>query len=440
MNKKIIFLSAGIMMSAAAFAQKDKLREATKELETATSLKSNQDLAAPSYTKAKDAIDLAVNHPDTKDKPQTWETKAGIYIGMQENAKLNADNPYQQGIEALKKATELDPKWASSEQAVNLIANAGFYSFNDAVKTYNQSHYNEAYKLFQQTKTLLGEEKDKRFILMPIIDTIRAQAVMFMGYTAYYDAINDAGRQAQQLDEAIKNLNLSKASPYLAQESNIYLVLAQAYDKKGDKANQTATIEEGLKKFPSDQNLRALDLNAAISGGSKDEAVKKLQEAIDKDPKNPDLYMNLGILNYTIAYPSDGSSNAESAAYASKAEANYKKTVELAPENGTYNFQLGSLYYNNASRILTTMNTLGTSKADQAKYDLLSKDKDAEFAKALPYLEKARDIFNARRSKLTGEEMKEFANTLVGLKEIYTRIDQPEKSAAAKKLLNEINQ
>lgn len=439
MNKKIIFLSAGIMMSAAAFAQKDKLREATKELETATSLRSNADLSAVSYTKAKDAIDLAVNNPDTKDKPQTWETKAGVYIGMQENAKLNADNPYLQGIEALKKAIEMDPKWSTSEQAVNLTANAGFHSFNDAVKTYNASHYNEAYKLFQQTKNLLGEDKDKRFILMPIIDTIRAQAVMFIGYTAYYDAINDASRQAQQLDEAIKNLNLSKASPYLAAESNIYLVLAQAYEKKGDKAGQTAAIQEGLKKFPSDQNLRALDLNAAISGGSKEDAVKKLQEAINKDPKNPDLYMNLGILNYTIAYPASGTPNPEAATYASKAEENYKKTVELAPENGTYNFQLGSLYYNNASRILTTMNGLGTSKADQVKYDQLSKDKDAEFTKALPYLEKARDIFNAKRSKLNGEEMKEFVNTLVGLKEIYTRLDQTEKSAATKKLLDEVN-
>jgi len=438
MNKKIIFLSAGIMMSAAAFAQKDKLKEATKELDNATALKASADLAAASYTKAKDAIDQAVNHPDTKDKPQTWETKAGIYIGMQENEKLNADNPYLQGIEALKKAAEMDPKWATGSAAISLTANAGFYSYNNGVNTYNKNQYSEAYKLFSQTKDLLGEDKDKRFVLMPIIDTIRAQAVMFKGLSSYYDALGDEANQGAKLDEAIRNLNLAKTSPYLSNESSVYLVLAQAYEKKGDKAGQAATIQEGLKKFPNDQNLRALDLNATISGGSKEEAIKKLQDAINKEPNNPDLYMNMGILNYTIAYPS-GSTNPEAATYAAKAEENYKKAVELKPENGTYNFQLGSFYYNNASRILTAMNALGTSKADQVKYDQLNKEKDAEFAKAVPYLEKSRDIFNASRNKLNGEEMKEFVNTLIGLKEIYSRTEQTEKSAATKKLLDEVN-
>src|ERR1700748_1274767 len=127
MNKKIIFLSAGIMMSGAAFAQKDKLKEAKNNLETATAVaQKSPDLAVTAYTKAKEAIDLAVVNADTKDKPETWQVKAGIYIGMQGNPKLYADNPYKEGLAALKKAIELNPKLSADPQIIQMTANGAF--------------------------------------------------------------------------------------------------------------------------------------------------------------------------------------------------------------------------------------------------------------------------------------------------------------------------
>lgn len=441
MNKKVVLVFTGIMISAGAFAQRAKLNEAKSNLEKASVYgKASPDLALPLYTAAKAAIDLAAVNPDTKDKPDTWQTKAGIYIGMQENPKLNADNPYKEGIVALNKAIELNPKLSTDEQVINMLANASFYSFNDGIKLYNESHYSDAYALFNQSKTLLGEDKDKRFASMPIIDTIRAQAIMFMGFNAYYGANEPGANLNEKMDDAIKNLNTIKNSPYLTEQSNVFLVLSQAYEKKGDKTNQAATIAEGLKRFPDDKNLKALDLNYSIESGTKDEAITKMEQAISKDPSNADLYLNLGILNYNIAYPKGGTPNAKADEYLAKAEAAYKKTVELAPENGTYNFQLGSLYYNNASRIMTVMNSLGTSKADQAKYDQLDKEKNAEFQKALPYLEKTKDIFYPKKDRLTKDQMTEYINTLTGLKEIYARTEQTDKLAEARKLLKEVTE
>jgi len=442
MNKQVIFLSAGIMMSAAAFAQKDKLRDAKNNLETATTAaKASADLAAPAYTKAKEAIDLAVNNPDTKDKPETWLTKAGIYIGMQENPKLNADDPYKEGISALKKAMELNPKYNTDPQVIQLLVAGSFYDFNTGINQFNKGQYPLAYSTFKESADLLGPDKDKRFILTPMVDTIRAKAIMYAGRNAYYAGAAADGN-AEMIGNAITNLSASKSSPYLEDDdkSVVYLNLAQAYEKKGDKANQTATINEGLKKYPNDQNLKNLDLNAAIQGGSQTEAIAKMEDAAAKDPKNAAYQMNLGILYYTVAYPSGGKSPADAAAYSAKAEAAYLKALAIEPENASYNFQIGSYYYNNASRAINEMNSLGTSKADQAKYDQLNKEKDEMFKKSLPYLEKARDLFNAKRTKLNKDEGKEFINTLTGLKEIYSRMDQPEKSAEAKKLLNEITE
>ena len=446
MNKKVIFLSTGIMMSVAAFAQKDKLKEATKQLETATAsgqLK-QEELATTAFSKAKEAIDLAAVNPDTKDKPETWQTKAGIYIGMQGSPKLNADNPYKEGIVALKKAIELNPKLGSDPQMIQWMANGAFYGYNDAINDFNASKYESSYNTFKQSADLLGPDKDKRFILIPEVDTIRAKSIMFAGRNAYYAALApNAGNKSEMLSNAVVNLNSSKSSPYITNEErvNVYLNLSQAYEAQGDKTNQTAILKEALGKYPDDKNLKNMDLNMSIAGGSKDEAMQKMQAAADKEPNNADYQMNLGMLYYDAAYPKGGATSAKSAEYATKSEAAYAKAVSIDPNNGTYNFQLGSFYYNNASRIIGEMNNLGTSKADQVKYDDLNKQKDEMFKKSLPYLEKSRDVFNAKRTNkqpISTEEGKEFVNALTGLKEIYSRMDQPEKSAEAKKLLNEI--
>jgi hypothetical protein len=440
MNKKIIFLSAGIMMSGAAFAQKDKLKEAKNNLETATALgQKSPDLAVTAYTKAKEAIDLAVVNPDTKDKPETWQVKAGIYIGMQGSPKLNADNPYKEGLAALKKAVELNPKLSSDPQIIQMTANGAFYGYNDGINDFNNQKYAEGYTIFRSSADLLGPDKDKRFVLMPVVDTIRAKSIMFAGRNAYYGSLG-AANKSEMLTNAVANLSSVKSSPYITDEErvNVYLNLAASYEAQGDKANEETVLKEAISRYPDDKNLKNMDLNMAISGGSKDEAIQKMQAAADKEPNNADYQMNLGMLYYDAAYPKGAAASPKASEYAGKAEASYLKAVAIDPNNGTYNFQLGSLYYNNASRIIGEMNNLGTSKADQAKYDNLNKQKDEMFKKSLPYLEKARDIFNANRTKLNAEEGREFINTLTGLKEIYSRMDQPEKSAEAKKLLGEI--
>ncbi|MFA6060157.1 MAG: hypothetical protein WC756_18285 [Taibaiella sp.] len=442
MNKKMLFLTAGIMMATVSFAQKDKLKEASKELEKATTnLKDKPDEAAAAYQKGKEAINAASVHPDTKDKAETWLTKAGIYMGMQENPKLNADNPYREGITALKKALELDKKLETDQKVVNLLANGAFYSYNDGISTYNKSKFPEAYALFKDGQELLGQDKDKRFILMPVIDTIRAQSRMFMGLVSYYDSEN--GKNTSKINDAITVLEPLKNSAYLSSDylANIYIVLAQSYEKKGDKEKQLATIKEGKQKFPSDQNIDALEVNYALENGTHGEAIKKMEESIAKNPTNPELQLNLGILYTTLAKPAGGAAPpANAAEYRKNAETAYQKAISLAPDNGTYNYQLGSFYFNQAAEIITTMNNLGNGKEDQKQYNELNKQKDELFAKALPSLEKSRSLFEAKgANKLNADERKSYYNCLTGLKEIYVRMDQTDKAAEVRAKINELN-
>jgi len=445
MNKKTLMLLTGIVISSGVFAQKAKLNEAIKELEKSqdeTRTMSKLPEESPLFLKAqanqkeallkaKAAIDLAAADAATKDNAKTWFTKAGIYVGLQGVEGLNADKPFKEGAAAYNKAVEMDKKLASDEQVPNLLANIGFNYFNDGIQTYNNSKYQDAYQSFKDGVAFLGSDKDKRFASMPMVDTIRAQSKMFMGYTAYY---------ADNYTDAVAMLNEAKSSPYLAGESNVYLLLAQAYEKQGNKEAQLATLKEAKQKFPNDKNIANAELNYFISSGKQEEMTAKLEEAIVKEPSNPELYVNLGIIYAGIANPPKGTAApANAAELRTKAEAAYKKAAELAPENGSYNYQLGAFYFNQGADINGQMNNLGTSKADLAKYNVLLKERDELFAKSLPGLEKSKDLFGANEKKLNSEQRKFYWDGLNALRQVYVIQDSLDKAKAIKEKMNSLD-
>lgn len=429
MFKKFLFIALSVTLSASVFAQKAKVNEAIKELEKAQTAeaKSDQAAATEAYQKAKAAIDAAMTDESTKANAKTLFTKAGIYLGMQNSTQLNADNPYKEGIHALKEAMTLDKKYEKEGQTYNLLANAAFYFYNDGISTYNRNEYDAAYNLFKEGADLLGPDKDKRFMLMPVIDTIRAQSRMFMGYTSFYDG---------KYDVALPLLEEAKTSTYLTgQESNIYMVLAQVYEKTGKTEAQLAILKEGKEKFPNDKNLANMELNYYINSGKQEEMVAKLEEAIAKDPANPELPFNLGIVYEGMAKPTTGAAPANATELMNKAEAAYKKAAGLAPDNGNYAYQYGAFFFNQAAEISKDMNNLGTSKAEQAKYNQLKTEQDVLFEKALPLLEKSEELFSGKKASLQGSELDFYRQTLEALRNIYTTKDMEAKATAVREKL-----
>ncbi len=423
MFKKFLFVALSLSIGIHGFAQKAKVNEAIKEMEKAQTASSKSDAAAEgtAYQNAKAAIDQALSDESTKSNAKAWYAKAGIYLGMQNNSQLNASNPYKEGLAALKQAIALDKKYEKDPQTYNLLANSAFYLYNDGVQTYNSNQFDAAYNLFKEGADLLGPDKDKRFMLMPIVDTIRAQSKMFMGYSSFY---------AEKYELTIPLLLEAKASPYLdGQEANIYMVLAQAYEKTGKSTEQLATIREAKQKLPNDKNIANLELNYYINSGKQEEMVSKLEEAAAKDPNNPELPFNLGIVYEGMAKPESGTPPANATELMKKAEGAYKKAAEIAPDNGNYSYQYGAFYFNQAAALSTQMNNLGTSKEDGIKYNQLKGEQDALLDKALPLLEKSEQIFQAKKSSLKGEELNFYRQTLEALRNIYTTKDMEAKAS-----------
>lgn len=404
MNKKILFLTGILFMSLFSYAQKSKVREANKEINNFNDAKAKVNVSGQkdALTKAKAAIDEAVKDPSTSEDAKTWISKAIIYMNMQEVESLNSENPYLEAQKSLKKAMELDPKLNNDDDVVRLSYQGALYSFNDGVNFYNESKFEKSYESFANAISYLGEEKSKRFNKYPV-DTIRAQAQMLQAYDAYY---------LERTDEAIQLLTKVAKNPFLANQSGIYLLLAQAYQKKGDQKNELKSLEDGLAKYPTDQNLKNAKLNFLMASGN----YKELEDASNADPNNIELLFSLGIIYQGLGMPESGIETKESKLYLNKAEELYKRVLSSDEENGVYNYQLGAFFFNQAAQKSSVMNDLPIS--EKVKYEQTKNERDALLEKALPLLEKSRSIFGKSRN-LNSEEKNFQLQALQALAKIY---------------------
>lgn len=423
MKFKFLLFTIGTVITVSSFAQKAKINDAAKALETAQKLLLLQKTteAAEPLNQAKAAIDAAVSDPSTASNGKAWYTKAAIYMAMQEVPSLNNSNPYKDALTALSKSVELDKKNANEEQYPNLLSNGAFYTFNDGVNSMNNSKYEDAYNLFLQTNNLLGGDNYNKFFKdNKQIDSIISKAKLFEGYSAFY---ND------KYDVAVPLLKAAADNKITAGESNIYLLLSQAYEKLGKKDEQAAIIEAGKKKFPNDKNITAAELNYYISNGKQSEMVSKLEDAINQDPNNAVLPFNLGIVYRDMAKPGEAPTP-EKEGYFKKAEENYLRAISLAPNNYSYLFELGALYYNKAGYYNNKMMNAGTDNASlKLIADDLQPNRDKYFGKASEYLEKARTQFKSNKSKLTPTDVDDYKNTLQALNAIYVNLDKNDKAS-----------
>lgn len=427
LSKALIF-TAAIAISLPAAAQRSNIRKAKNELKDAASSTGNPGAEILALQKAKAAIDTAVKDEKTKNDPDAWLTQATVYISLQGNSNLSEGHPYLISYAALEKAFSLDPSYKSNADAIPVIVRTAFYSFNDGVNAFNGSKYDSAINCMNRTLDLLGMKEDSRFAAHKDVDTIRAQSKMIAGYSAYYSGKND---------KAIELLQDCAQSPYLQKNgANIFLLLSQAYEKAGNKDKELSTIEDGLKKYPNDDNLKNSEMNYYVASGNTNMLIEKLKKSTEEDPNNPQTYFNLGILYDQLANPKTGDAPANQEELSQKAETALNKAIQLNPDDPQMNYQLAAHYYNQAAAVNNVMSKMSAN--DMTKYNALQKKRDALFSKALPLLEKAKVIYKSKSSSLTGEDLNFYKGALEALANIYTIQNKLDKAKENRDILNSL--
>mgnify|MGYP000188242843 CR=1 FL=1 len=213
-------------------------------------------------------------------------------------------------------------------------------------------------------------------------------------------------------------------------DAAIYDGMYKIASAKGDKDAAGKYLAEGREKYPEESSLLFTEINFLLGEGRLDELTSKLDQAIAKEPENTSLYATLGQVYeklYTTA--NEKGDQAEADKYYELARGKYEEGLAKDPEAARLIYSLGAMIYNRGAAMSQELVELGNdfSKEGQKKYESMKTVVDEEFAKALPYFQKA---------EMTDPND---INTLIALKEMYARTDDYEVSGEFKARIEKIN-
>jgi tetratricopeptide (TPR) repeat protein len=412
--KKIAKLFIALCIPVIAFPQSAKVQTAYRNLQD---YETSKDVS--SLIKAKEAIDLATNHPDTKDKAKTWVYASKVYYDLFKN-DLDAE------AKKLSTVTDKNERMTKAYGAVSTV------------------NYEEAGKAVVNAVTF---DKDKTYqaeiamISMQMMNDVNNLAVGKYNAGKYkeameyfensYEASKAMGKKdTSQITNALicaqKDKDKDKIIYY--NQKAITEGIATGYNygnlfdikmEMKDSATALKVLTAGRAAFPNDVDLMNRETDYLMSKGKNTEALANLDKAIAKDPKNAKLYLAKGITYYGLANPKDATGKKELDKpkdyddLMGKGESNYKKSTEIDPKLYESWYNLGTLYNN--------WSTVWTKRCDDLiKQATKLKECEAKsnelLNKAIPAFEKAIEINPNDKA------------TMAHLNKLYLITNQPEKA------------
>ena len=408
--KKIVFLLFVITYTFNGYSQKSKVNNSIYYLKDYNSTKDSASLR-----KAKENIDLASENPDTKDKAATQITKGQIYLNLyeanrriQEEKLMNISDPNQRtfaafqntpttdleiAYQAFLKGKSLDTK-GDFKTEVKLLTNIGIYFNNTGRADYNIKKYTDALTAFDRAYEISGNSDTT------VLYFCATSAEMSKDYArakGYYQKMIDSKHA----------------------DGNTYSSLVNVYFQMKDTAGGIEVLKKGRAAFPNDINLVISETNYFLRTNNSKEALNNLNIAIQAKSTDANLYLVRGNIYDNLANPKDANGKdldkpTDYAVNIKLAEADYKKAIELKPGYFDALYNLGVLYFNQGA----VLNKIADGISDNAKFKIANAKADAQFTNAMPILEQA--LASNPKDR----------NTMIALKQIYTRMQLLDKAKA----------
>ena len=214
-----------------------------------------------------------------------------------------------------------------------------------------------------------------------MLEKIKYQGIVTKYYVTEVESENEIEVQRSEYDlykktKQYKNFREEQTeSKFPEIVKNIALIYAQ----KGDNEKAFDAIKMARQENPSDINLILTEANIYIELDEKEKFGQLMSEAIAMDPNNGNLYYNLGVVTRDLGD-------------ISLAREYYEKAIELDPTLENAYLNLVSLILEGESLIVEEMNNLGTSRAENARYDVLKKKREDLYRECIPILLKIIDI------------------------------------------------
>lgn len=347
--------------------------------------------------KAKEYIDKTVEHSQTKEDARSWFYRGNVYLSihMSEEPEYKAldDNALDIALDSYLKAQEYDTR---KQYYTDIVTNLFIISeqfYNLGVENYNEAAYLNAMKAFEKSMEVTQE-----------IGSLDTMAMFNVALTAEVAGEYEVARKYYK--------NLLEMEYYTP---DIFMSMGRISMIEGDTIKALEHIASGREMYPEDFNLLINEINVYLLSGEVEKAVDQLELAVEKDNTNPTIFFAVG-----VAYDQLKTEKPESEdEYFEKAEKAYENAISLDPDYFDPTYNLGALYVNAAAVLIEEANKLPLDKDEE--YNKLIEEANEYLNKAMPRLERALEI-----------QPDDF-NSMVSLKEIYTRLNKLEK-------LQEMNQ
>lgn len=420
MKTKILILAA-LSCTIVGLSQKDEIKTAEK------ALKSGDALAAKT---ALESASASIQSADAKTQAQYHYLRGNAYADL---AKGGDGKAFDGAIESYKKVKSLEEAGSKTKYGAEIdqrlmamtadVVNAAVTdNANENYKAAADKLY-LAYTLSPQDTSYLYYAAGSAVTGGLYEDALKyyndLKNLKYDGGGIVYKATNVASGEAEEMSKTQRDL-MVKSGTYKdpvdertpSKKAEIVKNIALIYTQLGQDDKAVSAFKDARANDPKDINLILSEANLYFKLGDKDKFKTLMAEAISIAPDNADLYYNVGVINME-------QDNIEEAREA------YRKALEIDPSYTNAQLNLSTTYVNEGNGLVDEMNSLGNSRADIARYDVLKQKKNDLFREGSVILEDALKTNPSNQSILTQ------------LKNIYGALGDNDNFMRVKKLLGE---
>ena len=379
--KKQTIVALALLVGSFSFAQKNELKDAEKALK-----KSN-------YAEAKSAINSAeplIGSADDKTKAQFYFLKGQAYYANGTGSSADMDTAIQ-SLDMVEKTEGKNGKYSKNVQEIKqgmltsflTKANEALESKNYTAssagfeKAYRMSTKDTLYLYYAAATAVNGEDYP---VALKYYEELKNLG--YNGVETEYVAINKTTNEEESFpSKSLMDISVRagthikpEAKKSASKKGEIVRNVALIYMNQGDNEKAVAAMKDARKANPDDATLIISEANMQLKMGNREEFKSLIQEALVKDPNNPELLFNLGIV-------------AAEAGETQAAKGYYEKAIELKPDYTDVYNNMAVLILSQEQDIIEKMNALGSSAADNKKYDELKAERTKLYTDAIPYLE-----------------------------------------------------
>ncbi len=414
--RKQVVLGLALMIGVFSFAQKKELKIAEKAIKSSN------------FADAKAAIGSAealLSAMDAKTKAKFYYLKGqALYANG-----AGSDNEINGALASFKMLGETEKSsgkmvYSSKADALKIEMSNAF--LKKASSAYEQKNYKISTDNFERayrmstvdtmflfnaaTVAVLGKNYDTSLKLY--------NELMELGFTGismeYMATEVESGKEITFSNASLRDIsvrskshNKSRNVKTKSKRGEIAKNVALIYVEQGENEKAIDAIETAKLTSPDDFNLILSEANVYFKMGKRDKYKEIIKKALDIQPNNLDLIFNLGVF---AAEDKDFNT----------AKGFYDKVIGLDENYTKAHMNMAALILDQEQGIIDEMNTLGSSAADDKKYDELREKRQQMYRDAVPYLN---TVFEKEPDNISA------AKTLMN---IYSAIDDTENYKAMK--------